>query len=733
MQLSWETFETQCMDSRGVKLKFEGLCRQLFIYDILSGNHKNLYLHSNPNNPGIETEPILDEVNNRLVGFQAKYFDTRVDYNEILSSAKKTVDYYAGKVDLVYLFCNKPLKSDAKGIVESKLILKSVGISLELITNETIFDMTRRHEYLEKAYFGSYVFSHMWFVDYSERVFNEIGERYNRQINVTTDTCNELSMFVQDSSAFAQINNKKKALLNHIEELTRKCNNGIEETYLQHLTETISKIPDINKQNLDSCFLWKTELIAKTAEDIKELEKRVSDLRSKYISEDENDDKQGNNQQRDGYQIRKHIEHIETLLSLPSEIELSYREQALLQDKFLFIRGKAGSGKTQLLAHQTKLLLEEDRDVLFLIAGVFYSSDPIQQQIINNIDINLRFEELIGMLDTIGKREGHVVPVFIDALNETWKYQLWKTGFPLIMQVIENYDNVKLVVSFRPEYETDLLSDQIKKLIEKDKLLTINHNGFEKNSVHATKVFLDHYGIPFTPSTWLGFNLSNPLFLTLYCKTYNGENVELPELYNNILKCINQKVQKALRDKIVGFTEENDIVTPFVKELSTTMLGKSYITREDLLKLHYWAEYGIPQAPMMYILSREGLINTHVSFDEKEYFYFSYDQMNDYYGAKAVIEKYKEKDRVRQYIIETVLAVNDGKITNWDLDLFSHICALYAQKYNEECIDVIDALSEKDHIWDAFEKYIASFQWRNASTISEKRFNVYYINLFNSY
>ena len=31
MQLSWTMFETQCMDSRGIKLKFEGLCRQLFM------------------------------------------------------------------------------------------------------------------------------------------------------------------------------------------------------------------------------------------------------------------------------------------------------------------------------------------------------------------------------------------------------------------------------------------------------------------------------------------------------------------------------------------------------------------------------------------------------------------------------------------------------------------------------------------------------------------------------
>ena len=36
------------------------------------------YLHANPNNHGLETEPIYDEVNDRWIGFQAKFFDTVV-------------------------------------------------------------------------------------------------------------------------------------------------------------------------------------------------------------------------------------------------------------------------------------------------------------------------------------------------------------------------------------------------------------------------------------------------------------------------------------------------------------------------------------------------------------------------------------------------------------------------------------------------------------------------------
>ena len=58
-QITWEQFITSNHDARGVRYKFEDLCRQLFIYEFLSHNNKYKYVHSNPNNPGIESEPIL--------------------------------------------------------------------------------------------------------------------------------------------------------------------------------------------------------------------------------------------------------------------------------------------------------------------------------------------------------------------------------------------------------------------------------------------------------------------------------------------------------------------------------------------------------------------------------------------------------------------------------------------------------------------------------------------------
>ena len=78
MQINWDTFKAFNQDSRGVHLKFEDLCRLLFANENLSGNGQFRYLHSNPNNYGLEAEPIFDEKRNRWIGFQAKYFEDKV-------------------------------------------------------------------------------------------------------------------------------------------------------------------------------------------------------------------------------------------------------------------------------------------------------------------------------------------------------------------------------------------------------------------------------------------------------------------------------------------------------------------------------------------------------------------------------------------------------------------------------------------------------------------------------
>ena len=93
---TWDRFRSACDGARGIQLVFEDLCRQLFEEEYLSGNKKQKHVCCNPNNKGLEAEPVYDEINQRWLGFQAKYFKSKTDYKQILHSAEKIVEYYNG-------------------------------------------------------------------------------------------------------------------------------------------------------------------------------------------------------------------------------------------------------------------------------------------------------------------------------------------------------------------------------------------------------------------------------------------------------------------------------------------------------------------------------------------------------------------------------------------------------------------------------------------------------------
>ena len=106
-QITWEHFITRNNDAHGVRYKFEDLCRQLFTYEFLSQNNVNKYVHSNPNNPGIESEPILDEVNKgATMGMDAiSYVSEKVkdnDFKEVLNVEYNKYQDISNRVNDLY-------------------------------------------------------------------------------------------------------------------------------------------------------------------------------------------------------------------------------------------------------------------------------------------------------------------------------------------------------------------------------------------------------------------------------------------------------------------------------------------------------------------------------------------------------------------------------------------------------------------------------------------------------
>ena len=154
---------------------------------------------------------------------------------------------------------------------------------------------------------------------------------------------------------------------------------------------------------------------------------------------------------------------------------------------------------------------------------------------------------------------------------------------------------MRLAVSFRSEYQKTILPDRF---LEMDNVVKIEHSGFRENSFEATRQFLSYYGIQFTPLHMFNDNICNPLFLTLYCKPYRGDEVGLPVLYERLLENANDKlhIKLAKAIELAGYERVDNIVQPIVEAISkeTLLTGKKHFERSEIELMPFWDKLKFP-------------------------------------------------------------------------------------------------------------------------------------------
>lgn len=730
--LTWERFITTNLDPCGVESKFEDLCRQLFINEYLSQNKLVKYVHSNPNNPGLECDPVFDEVNQRWLGYQAKFFTQRPGYTQLRESMEKVVKYYAGKVDCVILYCNKSLSTRAKDYKKAKEILNENHISLEVVTADSILDQVRKYPYLSSFYFSVHPITHEWIAEHDRHMFEALGERFHREFNVDTEFSLQLSLFVRDEQAIKYINSKKETLLSEIDGLIYPY--AEYRSYFNAVKAAVHDIADIEYDTIEDSCQWEKyvrDAVKDESEKLKAIKAEQEKLRSGMQEEEPSaaaDSESTKKELRRKYlELTKRIDTIEQLLNLPGRLTLSETEKQLITGKILAVTGEAGIGKSQLLAYETDSLLKNRRDALLLLAGLYFSDEAVCIQIMKNCGLDFSFYELIDILEAMGEIQERIIPVFIDALNETWTYELWKPALPRIIDKIEACKYVRLAFSFRTEYRPQILNEALSEKLENHSVCHISHRGFERNGIEAAKKFFSYYKIPFTPAEYFAFEMENPLFLTLYCRTYQGDDASLPVLYERLISDANRNIHKGMKQslKILGYSEADDILSPFVSELAGRLVREHARTasQKELMGLDYWGKYRITPPPFIRQAVEEHVLHDYASRNKERRYYFAYDQMVDYFGAKAIVEQAESEIQLREKLLHDILMEEDGQTVNFsNEDLFIHACVLYRAKYGKECIDLADECDdglEKDGL---IRRYIQSFQWRDDSTVSRKEF-----------
>jgi hypothetical protein len=146
------------------------------------------------------------------------------------------------------------------------------------------------------------------------------------------------------------------------------------------------------------------------------------------------------------------------------------------------------------------------------------------------------------------------------------------------------------------------------------------------------------------------------------------------------------------------------------------------ISQEGILSLPFWSTYGVSdKTKYLAALTRLGFLSRMAWRDttagvDKQAYYFAYQKLADYYIASAILQANSDAKKLREYIQESVLGIEDGQITRWaNTGVFLMLCNLFPQKYSEECIDILDSLDRPEV--SLFSEYIESFSWRNPDHI----------------
>lgn len=714
-KITWEQFmNCSYNESEGITKRFEDLCRQILYFDLISHNKEITYIHCNPNNPGLESDQIFDEENNIYIGFQAKFFKNRVDYENIKSSLKKIIDKYKYKVNKVYLFCNLSIDRNCKSYKNAEKILLDKGIEVELVTNEVILDRVREYDNLARYYFEVHNLDDNYLKRHNKNILDRFGERYNTLFNINTDTALKLSIFSRDDSAACYMNNKKILAIKELDKIDKVYNPYKEIVY--NLKKEIRNIDDINYKNIEDVFKWR-EKIEKILDeyalnrDLIEINEEIKDL---------------NKTEEDDIKIKElkyKKETIEILFKTLENLEPTKDEELIIKSKILIITGKAGMGKTHLLANEMKELMDDNRIGIILSGNSYLENKPIREQIASEFGNSVSFDEILEIMNMKGFINNSIVPIYIDALNETFNKALWKNDIPYIFNKIKEFENLRLVVSYREEYKESLFGEY--KFDDKD-IQIIEHNGFSQNSIEATKEFLNNYNIPFTPISMFNMNITNPLFLTLYCKTYGGDNIDIQTLYEKILKIADKNIYKNIKQvwDQNGYNESSGITEIIVLDIVKKFLNKKRIeaTYDELSEMNIWNKLRLPCITMLNCLVKENILNNYM-YNNNEIYEFSYDQMNDYYFAKFIIEKNRDKESILDYIENNILYIDSQeKFNEEDIGILMNICSLYAEKFNEECINIIEKIEEIDYKEYIFESYVKSFEWRKNIKMKVKDF-----------
>lgn len=559
-----------------------------------------------------------------------------------------------------------------------------------------------------------------------------VGPRYNKELNIDTETSRSLLFFTRDNN---NIDELKHMVLNLRKYIKRLESCVKEDSYTKSNVfsgnarkETIYVYEKLN-EIIENCGeITKDIYIEKKSDYFNEVNSLISELKEKldYIFNEElikfekiEGKGKYNNQKWRGYMASymcsfpcQNLDDIKEVKLYLEKLDNFFETNPvkLFLASSLLLKGKGGVGKTHCLCNLVNKNIKDGVPSLLFFGQEFRDKSP-EETILEKLSLKgITFEYLLYRLNIIGEIENKVILLCIDAINETNDKQYWNDNLIGLIEKIKRYNNVKLIVSCRSLFVSEVLEDEVL-----ERLLTINHFGFTGVENVALKKFFKYYNINIPFENKMEQEYNNPLFLKLFCETLNDTKEEdifdidgLADLLQKFLKARNDKIAK----KLFQYMSSKDrVVFVCIDRIAIHMIEKNanFIEWTELRKIvkgvliEVLGESDGIVKPLLDELISENILKENDI--NEECVSFSFERFYDYLIASNILESYN-RDELKIKINNLIENIEMYK------GVLEVLIILYREKYNKEIIYDLDV---QDKI--LYKLTLTALSWRKTDQI----------------
>lgn len=551
-------------------------------------------------------------------------------------------------ITAVYLYvCYTRMKS---------VIPKKVEKAVDLINNTLSFEPTQE-----------------WFEDISRATIKDLGDKYDENINYPYPYMDILlATLRRDSSLQRVFNDKLRELRNRIYDF-EKIYNSLPNNHIDHFKKYFA---DIVKSIGASHFsINDYNMIIKCLEALyNDLSKDMDIIYEKEKS----------------YSNYTYQEFSNILYELRSEIDSTWLKG--IKYNTIIVNGKGGIGKSHLLADIVNKRLKAHEPTIFFLGKSFLDSSEPLDQLMAKLDIKCKKTDFLKTLQNYHQR----VVIVIDGINEGVGGSYWQNHLDSFINIIAKYKNIQFIVSYRST-DNDNWFDQYSK---KEGHTLYEHRGFE-GSPAAIEFMFKSYSLPMPSFPLYGPEWSNPMFLTLYCRSHELSKKSL--LYQGKLDIVDSyitEINKNLSNKL-DYNNKQNLVDEALKALANILINrmKAFIPMDEAFKVidSITKSFSI-RKDFFNSLSEEGILHIITSSDKKNYVTFGYDTIRDIYVAKDLVVNHQPKEWYK----------NDAL---YDKEYITYLAPL---KENKEVFEY----AMPQHKQKFIKEFVKIYPWRNMHTES---------------